>query len=51
MRERFVEAGPALSRCSCIGPSASGIPLYGVWAGCPFSPDTPCVREFSRNGW
>ena len=25
--------GPALSRCSCIGPHASWAPRHGVWAG------------------
>ena len=32
---------PALSRCSCIGPRASGAPRHGVWVDFSFLPDTP----------
>jgi len=24
--------------------------VHGVWVGRSFLPDTPCAREFSRNG-
>jgi len=40
--------GPALSRCSCIGPRVYGVPT--PWRlGRLFLPDTLCVREFNRN--
>ena len=34
--------GPAVGRCSSIGPRASGSPRHGVWIDCSFLPDTPC---------
>jgi len=32
-----------LSRCSCIGPCASGAPRHGVGGDCSVLPDTPCA--------
>jgi len=46
---RLSAPGPALSRCSCIGPRTSGAMRDDVWVDCSFLPDTPCAWEFSRN--
>jgi len=33
-----------------LGPTPPGTPRHGLWEGCSFLPDTPCAREFGRNG-
>jgi len=42
--------GPASSRCSCIGPRASGVPTTWCLGRLLIFPDTPYAREFCRNG-